>query len=153
MLANGRRVLGYATYPKTLSAHSASQQRAHTLLVTNNLLAEMRAHVPGFAPIELHIAEWLRERFDIEPEVRRNPASACLRRPPSCPPPCALAARHRRAPRRRSAPCVPSVRCSSSTCTYLLAILLTYLLVYSQLFYAHALRQSPETLAATGFDV
>ena len=152
MLANGRRVHGYATYPKTLSAHSASQQRAHTLLVTNNLLAEMRAHVPGFAPIELHIAEWLRERFDIEPEVRRAPASACLRRPPSCPPPCALAAR-RRAPRRRSASCVPPPRCSSSTRTYSLAVLLTCLLVYSQLFYAHALRQSPETLAATGFDV
>ena len=98
--------------------------------MTNNLLAEMRAHVPGFAPIELHIAEWLRERFDIEPEVRRAPASACLRRPPSCPPPCALAARHRRAPALRAAGSVQLFYVHLLTChlTYLLACLLTALL-------------------------
>ena len=49
----------------------------------------MRAHMPGFAALEDRIADWLRERYGIEPE----------------------------------------------------------------LFFAHALRQSPETLAATGFDV
>ena len=80
---------GYATYGKTLSAHDASQQAAHTLLMTNPLLPLLRLELPGFHAIELFLIGWLHENHGVVVE----------------------------------------------------------------LYFAHGLRQSPETLKSTGFDV
>ena len=62
-LPDGRRALGYASYEKTLDAHDAGMQSAHTLLLTHALLPSVRAHVPGFQEMEATLASWLHERF------------------------------------------------------------------------------------------
>lgn len=89
VLPNRKRVLGYASYGKTLAAHDGEQQRTHTLLFTHAQLPLCRAHIPGFAAMEQSLARWLHERYG----------------------------------------------------------------TVVDLYFAHGLRQGPETLASTGFDV
>ena len=80
-LPNGKRLLGYATYPKTLARHSAKEQRAHTLLITNAWLDEVRESVPGFEPMERHLLAWLKQRMGHEYQLfyahglRQSPAT------------------------------------------------------------------------------
>ena len=79
----------YASYAKTLSAHDATQQRTHTLLMTHALLPSVRRYLDGFAEMEQQLTSWLNQAHGTVVE----------------------------------------------------------------LFYAHGLRQGPETLRSTGFDV
>ena len=63
-LEAGRRpIRGYGRYGKTLAPHDSTQQRDHTLLVSNALLAVARKHIPGFHQMEKELAEWLHDHF------------------------------------------------------------------------------------------
>jgi hypothetical protein len=80
---------GYSSYGKVIEPHNAEEQRLNTLLMTNARLPACRKQLPGFAEMELELADWLHRRFGTVVE----------------------------------------------------------------LFFAHGLRQSPETLRSTGFAV
>ena len=81
---------GYGSYSKTLATFSAKEQTDNTLLITNNLLAQARTSIPGFAGMESVLVAWISQN---------------------------------------------------------------YYGVKVALHYAHGLRQGPDTLASTGFDV
>lgn len=64
-----QKIYGYSTYGKTLEPHSSADQRAHTLLITNAWLDEVRRVVPAFLAIEQELARWVSERFGVTVEL------------------------------------------------------------------------------------
>ena len=130
---------GFTTYDKVLDAHDSEKQRLHTLLITNSMLPLARRRVEGFADIEAELIEWLHT---------------------TCVAPCATAA-HRSHVRRAAAlrawctamACLTvGGRAPPPTAIAWLPSCGRYGTVV-ELFFAHGLRQGPETLQSTGFDV
>ena len=170
-LHNGRSCRGFRSYGKTLDTHDSELQGNTTLLISNAILPAVRRALPGFEAMELHLLEWLQQKCARMPPrthmVYLDPyacthvpalasASACTcSRAPHFVSTClhahACGRAHlssfdaaRRIARRvgsfsHRSPVAPCGRGADDTVV--------------ELFYAHALRQGPETLSSTGFDV